>query len=207
MASEQSLYLQSRNGGSLFLRRGLIDLAKGLLSTEGPEALTLRRLAHAAGCSTKVIYANFGGKSGVAEALYRSAFETVRQHFQTVPEDISPLERIRLLALAYRNFALAEPEMYGLMYERTIPGYTPSADAIRTAADTFALVLQPIEDCIRNGSLIVNDSEEIVRKLWATQHGHISLALSGYIVPEESEEEYISLVEGVLTRYRKLDNK
>lgn len=44
-----------------------------LLTQEGSAALTLRRVATDAGCSTTVLYTMFGGKDGPAEALYRES--------------------------------------------------------------------------------------------------------------------------------------
>jgi AcrR family transcriptional regulator len=36
---------------------------------DGPDALTMRRIAAEAGSSTTVLYTMFGGKAGIAEAL------------------------------------------------------------------------------------------------------------------------------------------
>ena len=66
-------YARARDRGSETLRRALLDTASRLLVKEGPQALTMRRVAAAAGCSTTVLYTVFGGKNGIAEGLTAKA--------------------------------------------------------------------------------------------------------------------------------------
>ncbi|MGZ4674264.1 MAG: TetR/AcrR family transcriptional regulator, partial [Ilumatobacteraceae bacterium] len=52
----------------------LLKAASDLLATEGPAALTVRRIATAAGVSTMNVYSRFGGKDGVVEHLFVEGF-------------------------------------------------------------------------------------------------------------------------------------
>src|SRR3954462_9225422 len=94
-----TVYARARDRGSETLRRALLDTASRLLVKEGPSALTMRRLAAAAGCSTTVLYTTFGGKDGIAEALYREGFARFAKRLAVVPHTDDPLER--LVALGY----------------------------------------------------------------------------------------------------------
>src|SRR5918997_4582806 len=67
--------MQARQHGQDTLHRALLDTASQLLADEGPQALTMRRVAASAGCSTTVLYGAFGSKDGLADALYREGFE------------------------------------------------------------------------------------------------------------------------------------
>src|ERR671914_2944683 len=67
-------YALAQRRGQEALRRALLDGASGLLVAEGPGALTMRRVAAVAGCSTTVLYTMFGAKEGLADALYREGF-------------------------------------------------------------------------------------------------------------------------------------
>ena len=51
------------------LRGRLLERARTLLSSQGPAALSLRTLAADVGTSTTAVYALFGGKPGLLEAL------------------------------------------------------------------------------------------------------------------------------------------
>lgn len=79
------LYTRTQAQGQEALRAALLDLAAQLLAAEGPSALTMRRIATAAGCSTTVLYRHFGAKDGIAEALYQEGFARLRRSLEAVP--------------------------------------------------------------------------------------------------------------------------
>ncbi len=99
-------YAKARDRGSEAMHRALLDTASRLLVKEGPQALTMRRVAAAAGCSTTVLYTTFGGKSGIAEALYREGFARFYKKLSSVPPAGDPLERLLALGRAYRENAI-----------------------------------------------------------------------------------------------------
>src|SRR5438105_9415646 len=55
-------------------RRPVLESAARLLAEEGPHGLSLRRIAAEAGGSTQLVYTLFGGKPGLADALYAEGF-------------------------------------------------------------------------------------------------------------------------------------
>ena len=67
------------------LRVAMLDAAGALLHSEGPQALTTRRLADAVGTSTQAIYTLFGGKEGIVRAMYREGFDRLEQCLADVP--------------------------------------------------------------------------------------------------------------------------
>src|SRR5881628_2840728 len=101
-----SAYERARDRGSDALRRALLDTASRLLVKEGPQALTMRRVAAAAGCSTTVLYTTFGSKNGIAEALYREGFARFGRKLAIVQREMDPLARLIALGEAYRDNAL-----------------------------------------------------------------------------------------------------
>src|SRR3712207_4087171 len=93
------------------LRRALLDASLDLLRTSGPEALTLRGVARAAGVSQTAPYRHFADRAalvaGVAEDGFRRLFIRLRQAVGTPPAP-GETERAGLqrLALEYLRFAL-----------------------------------------------------------------------------------------------------
>jgi AcrR family transcriptional regulator len=67
--SDEAAYHRARHRARAGLRAELIELADQRLQQEGPGALSMRRLANAAGCSTMVLYSTFGDKAGLLAAL------------------------------------------------------------------------------------------------------------------------------------------
>ena len=67
--------------------RRILEAASGLLSEEGASALSVRRIATAAGCSTMGLYSRFGGKDGVVDELYAEGFERLIDGDEGQPAD------------------------------------------------------------------------------------------------------------------------
>ena len=51
---------------------------------EGPNALSMRRIAQLVGCSTTVLYNMFGNKQGLVDELYLRGFDMLRQCIEAV---------------------------------------------------------------------------------------------------------------------------
>lgn len=182
MATERAAptaYATAQAAGKSTLRRMLLDEASALLESEGPQALTMRRIAAEVGCSTSVLYTMFGGKSGIAEALWREGFERLGTALdQAVGSD--PLERLAAMGRAYRMNALANRAYYAVMFGRPIPGFEPSPEAYEASLRPLRALAAAVTDCIDAGIFRAEDPTHIAGVLWAATHGAVSLELAGY---------------------------
>ena len=162
------------------MRRALLDGASGLLVAEGPGALTMRRVAGVVGCSTTVLYTMFGGKEGLADALYREGFERLRARMEAVPDTGDPLARLAELARAYRANALAEGAYYGVMFQRAIPRFEPSPASLAAAGASLEVLDLAVRAAMDVGALRPGDPRAVAEVLWAAVHGAVSLELAGH---------------------------
>src|SRR5471032_1987344 len=117
------------------LRVAMLDAAGALLHSEGPQALTTRRLADAVGTSTQAIYTLFGGKEGIVRAMYREGFDRLEQCLADVPDADAPAYLLGL-GRAYRTAALRSPHYYDVMFGRPVPEFEPSADDVERSLAT-----------------------------------------------------------------------
>lgn len=177
----QGAYLLGERAGHDELRARLLDVAVNLLQSDGPESLTMRRIAAEAGCTTTVIYTMFGNREGLAEALYLEGFERFRRSLEAVPQRRNPFEHLNALGPAYRQACLAEPGYYSLMFERAIPGFEPSERARTLARAALNILDRVIADCISAGYLIPTQPRKIADALWAAAQGAISLERAGHL--------------------------
>jgi len=197
---------KARQHGQDTLRRALLDTASRLLAEEGPQALTMRRVATAAGCSTTVLYTTFGGKEGLADALYREGFERLGSRLEeaaaTVDGPDDPIATATALALAYRAHALADRNYYGVMFQRAIPGFTPSSESLRVGNATLGILADAVRDAIAAGILIPADAEAVADVLWAAAHGVVSLEIAGHFPdPEVAADRYRTLTRAALAAF------
>ena len=188
-----SAYGQAYAAGPPAVRRLVLDAASRLLEAEGPEALTMRRIAGQVGCSTSVLYTMFGGKAGLAEGLWREGFERLRGAMERV-EDPDPLGRLAALGRAYRENALANRAYYAIMFQRPIPGFQPSAAAYAESLRPLQLLVEAAADCVRAGVFRPVDPTRIAGVLWAAAHGAVSLELAGYEGAVDAEARYQELM-------------
>jgi len=161
------------------LRVRLLDTAAALLTSEGPDALSLRRLAAAAGTSTSAVYALFGGKPGILRALFIEAFSRFRAHLDKVTPSGDPLADLLALGHAYRASALADPHLYAVMFGSPVPGFEPAPADYAQAEATFIPLLDMVRRALAAGLLRDGDPGVIATALWANVHGLVSLELRG----------------------------
>src|SRR6201994_2478388 len=117
-------------------RTHLVEVASKLLADGGPDAVTTRSVALAAGVQAPTIYRLFGDKNGLLQAVAEHGFVSymARKHPSEAGDD--PVENLRAGWELHVGFGLANPELFRLMH--TVLG-TPRAQA---AAATGAAVLQ-----------------------------------------------------------------
>jgi AcrR family transcriptional regulator len=191
-------YELAQRRGQEALRRALLDGASGLLVAEGPGALTMRRMAAVAGCSTTVLYTMFGAKEGLADALYREGFERLRTRLEAVPGS-DPLGRLAALADAYRVNALAQRAYYGVMFQQAIPGFRPSPASLAVAAASLQVLALAVRDAMAAGALAPGDPLAVAEVLWAAVHGAVSLELAGHFPdPEVAADRFRTLASAAI---------
>jgi AcrR family transcriptional regulator len=169
------------------VHRALLDAAHAILATEGPAALTVRRIAADAGVSTINVYSRFGGKDGVLDALYVTGFQMLIDALDEVPR--SPHGHAELMAAtrAYRRFAVTNPTFYTIMFERIfergVHGFHPSQEATEVAVAALGALTGTVERAMSAGVLGEGDPFATAVTLWATCHGLVSLELAGTAPP------------------------
>jgi AcrR family transcriptional regulator len=162
------------------LRRRLLERAGELLSTEGPAAVSLRKIATDVNTSTTAVYSLFGGKPALLDALYDEAFNRFGTHLAAVPVTESPAEDLVQIGLAYRRSALADPQFYSVLYSKVVE---PTKAMSRAAGRTFAPVITTVRRAVERKVFVGEDPEQIAMSMWGIAHGLVSLELNGNLPP------------------------
>jgi AcrR family transcriptional regulator len=169
------------------LRIRLLDRAAQLLSDEGPDALSLRRLADDIGTSTTAVYSLFGGKPGLLQAIYEEAFRRFGSHIGAVVPSDDPADDLRRLGHAYRRSALADPHMYTVMFGRRVPGFEPDPQSAARARETFTPLVEAVRRGMVAGLLAKDAPVAVATACWATAHGLVALELCGLLPAEVAD--------------------
>ncbi len=162
------------------VRLALLDAAGQLLLSEGADGMTTRRLAAMAGTTTQAIYTEFGGKEGIARAMYREGFARLEARMRAVGETPDPFFDLLQQGRVYREAALDSPHFYDVMFGHPIPQFTPDADDLAGSRIAHDLLSGAIDRVIATGTLVEGaDADEIAQWLWTVVHGVVSLELNG----------------------------
>jgi AcrR family transcriptional regulator len=98
--------------------REIAATARGILEQEGPEALTMRRIAERLGIRAPSLYKHFPDKGALEAAIISAAFEEQADALERAVEEDD--DALGALAAAYRRFALAHPHLYRLMTDQEL---------------------------------------------------------------------------------------
>jgi AcrR family transcriptional regulator len=150
----------------------LLTAALDLLSQHGPAALRVRDVAERAGCSTMGVYTCFGSKHGLIEALFRLGFGRLLDALRAIGPSSDPRADVLKYGLAYREFGLANPALYAVMFERAMPDFTPSPAARSESLASYAVLVSAMQRFPRL------NPDWAAYVFWCTAHGLISIELT-----------------------------
>ncbi|NEW37893.1 TetR/AcrR family transcriptional regulator [Nocardia cyriacigeorgica] len=131
-------------------------IARTQLATEGAAALSLRAVARELGVVSSAVYRYVRSRDELLTLLvvdgYDALGDAVDAAIVAAPAD--PATRLRAAAHAVRDWGLAEPAWYGLLFGTPVPGYAAPADqTVAPGTRVIATLLRSIETAHRDGAL------------------------------------------------------
>jgi AcrR family transcriptional regulator len=185
------------------LRAAILERAGDLFAIEGPGAVTVRRVADAASTSTAAVYDLFGDKNGLVRVMFVEGFRRLAAHFDAVPTTDDPTTDLRALGLAFRASALANPQLYELMFGCPFPDFRPTDAETTNAMATFATLVTSVRRCIDAGALPPGDPLDVAMTLFALVHGLASLEQRGWLGTDaEAERRWTMALDAMQTGLR-----
>jgi AcrR family transcriptional regulator len=183
------------------MEAALLTAAAELLEKEGPDALSVRRIAAEAGVATMGVYNHFDSKAGIIEALFIEGFARLREAMAGVAEVDDPYQALKEAGRLYRALALAHPMAYQLMFLRNISGFEPSDHALEVAASAFETLVTAVRRAMASGVIAHGPATEIAHLIWASVHGWVALELLGMGFVEDQDSSFdlvcTSLIRGL----------
>ena len=153
------------------VRQRVIEAAIDLLTREGRDAVTTRRVAVAAGLQPPAIYRLFGDKDGLLDAVAEHGFAAFLAAKHVDHDPVDPVEDLRAGWDLAVEFGLANPALYTLMYSE--PARAASA-AFKAGTE---ILMGRIRRLAAGGWLRVHE-ELAAMIIRATAHGAVLTWLS-----------------------------
>ncbi|HWE70570.1 MAG TPA: TetR/AcrR family transcriptional regulator [Acidimicrobiales bacterium] len=154
----------------------LLDAADQVLEKDGPDALSVRRIATVAGVAPMGVYNHFGSKFGIVDGLFIRGFQRLDAALGSLG-DLDPLEALREGGLRYRALALAHPMMYQVMFLQAVAGFEPSDPAMEVATRAFERLVAIVRRAAAAGLIVAESPTLTAQLLWGSLHGWMSLEI------------------------------
>ena len=182
-------------------RERLLQAAEALSASKGFESLTVRAVADAAGTSTRAVYALFGSKEGLEQALHQAMFTRLRDLERARRRRDDPRADLLELAMAYRRWAVERPDRYVVAMHSFVGrgARSRSAEGLAVSREALDELIQAVRRCDEAGLLAV-DAEDVVVHLRAVVHGLADFENLGLLAPDP-EHHWRSLISAVLDGY------
>ena len=120
-------------------REAILESAWAAVRDEGLAALSLRDLARRSGITTPTVYAYFDSKGDIYDAMFGQAAREFLAHM-AAPYDVTEPRDVLLASLRrFVHFCTADLARYQLLFQRTIPGFEPSAESYEPAVRALDL--------------------------------------------------------------------
>jgi len=107
---------------------------------DGLAALSLRDLGARVGMRAQSLYSYFPSKRAIHDAMFRQGYEQfLREAVPPAVDDavVDPRTEALAGALAFFDFCTTDPVRYQLLFQRTLPGFVPSADSMALAVRAY----------------------------------------------------------------------
>lgn len=146
--------------------REIVGVARELLEREGPEGLSMRRIAAQLGIRAPSLYEHVADKRALENAIISQAFFEQGELTAAAAEAArtSGEDPINAIGTAYRGYAIDHPHVYRLMTDHGL-----DREALVPGAEQFA------GEALRQA---VGGDLTLARVLWAFAHGMIMLELN-----------------------------
>jgi AcrR family transcriptional regulator len=172
------------------VRSSILRAAWDVVTTEGWQSLSIRKIAESIEYSVPVIYDHFANKEAILLELTKQGFTVLNNELikaQKRSED--PEKQIEAMAYSYWEFAFDHKAYYQVMYGLGIPS-CETVNQIVELGEFSNLLKQPIKDLI---AISKNKDTNLILKLhtfWSMLHGLVSINMMG----KEDKEEMNRMV-------------
>lgn len=180
------------------LRSSLLNTATSMLTEQGIEALSLRKLAERFGVSRTAAYHHFKDKNDLLSAIAAQGFIAWQEQSEAIfnNEQLTHKERYRQFVFDYVRFATKNPALYELMFGSTLWKNTDneqekSSQALKDVAyPSFQYQVEMTKIWQEKGLMPTSENTlRLAQVTWATLHGIARLLIDGIYADANNIDE------------------
>ena len=172
-----------------------MNKARELILQKGFAGLSIRKLAEAVGYAPGTIYLYFESRDDLVREICVRGFAALAEEMRAAVSVLDPRERLAALLRAYADFAVNNPETYGLSsiedpkFAEEMFRAAPLERDDGAGRQAFAAIEKAVRDLKESGKLAREEDENLLAEvLWTGVHGVVSLKLDLSGLPDQSYE-------------------
>ncbi|MDI3418216.1 TetR/AcrR family transcriptional regulator [Streptomyces luteolus] len=144
------------------------DEARRQLADEGAAKLSLRAVARELGMVSSALYRYFPSRDELLTALIVDAYDSLGAaaegaHARAVRAEAAPRERWLAVCRAVREWAVAYPHEYALIYGSPVPGYSAPRTTVGPASRVGLLLVTVVREAAQGPGVQVPGGGETLR--------------------------------------------
>jgi len=169
-------------------RTQIVSAARRIAELEGWSHVTVRRLSDEISYSQPVLYAHFGSREGILDAVALEGFEELGPALEKARKQAGGGNTLESVANAYLEFASSSPALYEVMFSL---GLSVPFGAATTPPELHFAFTQLLQLFPGQGS----EPEVLAELFWASLHGIAELTRTKRFPPIRQNERLKALVE------------
>jgi AcrR family transcriptional regulator len=175
------------------LRQTLLLAAAEMISENGIESLSLRKLAEMVGVSRTAAYHYFQDKNDLLCAIAANGFRRWQMSLNQLESNSLPeRDKFEQYILGYIAFATTNPEEYELMFGRCIWKQSKCTQELQDISHaTFQHQVEMISHWQSTGLVIGENPLRSAQIIWGTLHGIAKLFIDGVYTDVNRVEEIV----------------
>jgi len=178
----------------------IYQCALAILEADGPQAVSMRRIAAEVGITPMAIYHHFPSREALLDKIVDTEFERLAEFFREPVKGSTASARIVHAMDGYIDYALAHPRIFDYVFSSPRPGARRFPEDFRARrSPTLNVTADALSEWMKAGELKRDDVWEIAMALWAHVHGYLALYRGGRF--HLTEDEFRKLVRRSLRRF------
>jgi AcrR family transcriptional regulator len=169
-------------------RARIISAARRIAELEGWSRVTVRRLSDEIAYSQPVLYAHFGSREGILDAVAIEGFREIGLALEKARKRAKRGKPVESVAAAYLEFAASSPALFEVMFLQRLNVPFDEVDTPPELRFAFAQLRELFQG---QGS----KSEVLSELFWASLHGIAELTRTKRFPPSRQKERVRALVE------------
>lgn len=175
----------------------ILGTAREIMREEGVAALSMQELARRMNMRAPSLYNYFSSKSEIYDALFQLGQRKFAAQISEFLTEGDWQVQLSGMMKSYLDFALENPDLYQLCFERPVPGFVPSQESLEISFGNLERLYAQVKTWLPSLNTPLNE-RQVGDFLIAFNHGITALHLANQPDVPVNESRFASLTPAFL---------